>query len=103
LGLTFEYNGVGRVGGQSGGPNTTVVRPGARVPAKDAIKATHRGATSSQPASTTFARLPGAPPVPQASNPDVTRGRARYPTPFGGAAGPLRLLGVGLGDQAGWL
>ncbi len=102
LGLTFEYNGVGRVGGQSGGPNTTVVRPGARVPAKDAIKTKHHGAASTQPP-TSFAPLRGAPPVPHASNPAVTRGRARYPTPFGGAPGPLRLFGVGLGDQAGWL
>jgi len=33
----------------------------------------------------------------------VTHGRARYPIPFGGSPGPLRLFGVGLGDQAGWL
>jgi 4-amino-4-deoxy-L-arabinose transferase-like glycosyltransferase len=101
LGLTFEYNGVGRVGGQSGGPHTTVVRPGARVPAKDAIKA--KPGTASPPPASAFAPLPDAPPVPQASNPAVTQGRAQYPVPFGGAPGPLRLLGVGLGDQAGWL
>src|ERR1039458_3091392 len=29
LGLTFEYNGVGRVEGQAGGPNSVAVRPGA--------------------------------------------------------------------------
>ena len=33
LGLTFEYNGLGRVEGQDGGPNSTAVRPGAYVPA----------------------------------------------------------------------
>ena len=33
LGLTFEYNGFGRVEGQAGGPNSVVVRPGAYVPA----------------------------------------------------------------------
>ncbi len=33
LGLTFEYNGVGRVEGQEGGPHDVAVRPGAYVPA----------------------------------------------------------------------
>jgi 4-amino-4-deoxy-L-arabinose transferase-like glycosyltransferase len=116
LGLAFEYNGVGRVGGQSGGPHTTVQRPGARVPAKDAIKSKHHGGGGAGGASSTGAgalplsppvapplSLPGAPPAPQASSPSVTQGRARYPIPFGGSPGPLRLFGVGLGDQAGWL
>jgi 4-amino-4-deoxy-L-arabinose transferase-like glycosyltransferase len=109
LGLTFAYNGVGRVGGQSGGPHTTVLRPGARVPAKDAIKSKHHGTSgkggvpSSTAAGPPPERLPGAPPAPQTSSPSVTHGRARYPVPFGGAPGPFRLFGVGLGDQAGWL
>jgi 4-amino-4-deoxy-L-arabinose transferase-like glycosyltransferase len=100
IGLAFEYNGVGRVGGQSGGPHTTVQRPGARVPAKDAVKSKH---PSKEPSVAPPLRLPGAPPAPQTSNPSVTHGRARYPIPFGGSPGPLRLFGVGLGDQAGWL
>ncbi len=33
LGLTFEYNGLGRVEGQTGGPNSITVKPGAYVPA----------------------------------------------------------------------
>ncbi len=102
LGLAFEYNGVGRVGGQSGGPHTTVQRPGARVPAKDAIKTKHH-ARRHTPTSPIPERLAGAPPAPQASSRSVTHGRARYPVPFGGSPGPLRLFGIGLGDQAGWL
>jgi 4-amino-4-deoxy-L-arabinose transferase-like glycosyltransferase len=105
LGLTFEYNGVGRVGGQSGGPHTTVVLPGARVPAKDAVKSPHHGsgAKGGGEAARAFVPGAGAPPAPQASSPASTRGRAHYPIPFGGAPGPVRLFGVGLGDQAGWL
>ncbi len=30
-------------------------------------------------------------------------GREREPVPFGGSPGPLRLFGVGLGDQGGWI
>src|ERR1700728_3092102 len=49
LGLTFEYNGFGRVEGQAGGPGQVVVRPGAYVPAAQeravAAKAAHAGVT----------------------------------------------------------
>jgi 4-amino-4-deoxy-L-arabinose transferase-like glycosyltransferase len=90
IGLAFEYNGVGRVGGQAGGPNTTVVRPGGRVPAKHKLppkpKPTHTLSRSST--------LSGG---------GLVNGRNRYPIPFGGSPGPLRLFGVGLGDQAAWL
>ena len=96
IGLTFEYNGFGRVEGQTGGPNTVVVRPGARVPASKSHSAHTRP----------------RPPAPAAAGggvegkPTVTAPgsrRNRYPIPFGGPPGPLRLFGVGLGDQAGWL
>ncbi len=67
LGLTFSYNGFGRVEGQAGGPGGTHGKPGARVP----LSVSRR----------------------------VNSQRAREH----GSPGPLRLLGVGLGDQAGWL
>ncbi len=44
--------------------------------------------------------------VQSESNPSSTNacnGRYRNPIPFGGAPGPLRLFGKGLGDQAGWM
>jgi len=99
LGLTFEYNGFGRVEGQVGGPNSVVVRPGAYVPAAQeravAAKAAH--ATSILPApSTAHEPTPTLVPI-------VTKGREKDPIPFGGAPGLLRLFHIGLGDQAGWM
>jgi 4-amino-4-deoxy-L-arabinose transferase-like glycosyltransferase len=73
--LTFQYNGVGRVGGQVGGPG--------RVP-------------HARPLSPTLARaLSPTPAIPRT-------GHARFPTAFGPGAGPTRLGGIGLGDQGGW-
>ena len=102
LGLTFEYNGVGRVEGQTGGPNSVVVRPGAYVPAarEQALDAAARAhplppARPSKPAKLTPAPRPG--PAPKVT------GREKNPIPFGEAPGPLRLFGTGLGDQAAWM
>jgi 4-amino-4-deoxy-L-arabinose transferase-like glycosyltransferase len=102
LGLTFEYNGLGRVEGQSGGPNSIVVKPGAYVPAsrQRAVNAAARAHPSPPPAA--------SPPVPlkPATTPEPARkttGRESDPIPFGASPGPLRLLSKGLGDQAGWL
>jgi 4-amino-4-deoxy-L-arabinose transferase-like glycosyltransferase len=78
LGLTFSYNGVGRVGGQFGGPTELPGGPGRPV-----IRRTN-------PASA------GVPPIPR-------HGRSLTPVAFGGPTGPTRLFGAGLGDQGGWL
>ena len=99
LGLTFEYNGTGRVGGQTGGPHTTVSRAGARVSSKQALKSPP--GTVPPPAPT--ASLPGAPPVPARATVREAAERTRYPIPFGAPPGPLRLIRSGLGDQAAWL
>ena len=105
LGLTFEYNGFGRVEGQAGGPGQVVVRPGAYVPAAQeravAAKAAQARATApathlAPPSSTAHEPTPTLVPI-------VTRGREKDPIPFGGPPGPLRLFHVGLGDQAGWM
>jgi 4-amino-4-deoxy-L-arabinose transferase-like glycosyltransferase len=99
LGLTFEYNGFGRVEGQAGGPNSVVVRPGAYVPAAReravAAKAAH---AQSIPLASSSAHEP-TPTL----KPIVTKGREKDPIPFGGPPGPLRLFHIGLGDQAGWM
>jgi len=111
LGLTFEYNGFGRVEGQAGGPGQVVVRPGAYVPPAQeravAEKAAHVHDTAPAPAPAPATHL--APPSSPAHLPTptlvpiVTKGRERDPIPFGGAPGPLRLFHVGLGDQAAWM
>jgi 4-amino-4-deoxy-L-arabinose transferase-like glycosyltransferase len=107
LGLTFEYNGVGRVEGQEGGPNHVPVRPGAYVPAarqravNDAASAAGR-AHPSKPASGGGAREPAPKAAPKPA-PKASTGRETLPIPFGGSPSPLRLFGVGLGDQAGWM
>ncbi len=94
IGLTFEYNGFGRVEGQAGGPGTTHGRPGAFVPG-----------TVQQRVNAQRGSEHALAHIPPHSFPSSTynRGRNPTPTPFGEAPGPLRLLGTGLGDQGGWL
>jgi 4-amino-4-deoxy-L-arabinose transferase-like glycosyltransferase len=103
LQLTLGYNGFGRVGGEYGGPGPTkldltraqtlpLVRPGVNSPAAAAERryiAAHRA------------------PRAHAKHPRraVTHGRQRRKTvvAFGGARSPVRIFGIGLGGQAGWL
>jgi 4-amino-4-deoxy-L-arabinose transferase-like glycosyltransferase len=79
IGLTFEYNGFGRVQGQYGGPGTTRELSGAFVP------------------------VPHRKHPPRHVSKVLPNGRDRQPTPFPGPTGPLRLFGIGLGDQGGWM
>src|SRR5262249_45364091 len=93
LGLTFEYNGFGRVGGQVGGPGKIPIGAGALVrllPAREPHRQLRHGATG--PAALAAHRHYAT----------VLNGRARNPIPFGGPPRPLRLFGVQLGDQGGW-
>ncbi|HEX5852095.1 MAG TPA: glycosyltransferase family 39 protein, partial [Solirubrobacteraceae bacterium] len=102
LGLTFAYNGFGRVEGQAGGPNTTATRPGAYVPSarQRAVNAAIARAGNSAPS----AGSTGAAHIPTPTlTPVATAGRERNAIPFGGPPRPLRLFGIGLGDQAGWM
>jgi 4-amino-4-deoxy-L-arabinose transferase-like glycosyltransferase len=107
LGLTFEYNGVGRVEGQEGGPNHVAVRPGAYVPAarerqvdNAALAKAEAHSPKTAPHAVVRKPAPRAPPPPA---PKTSTGRERLPIPFGGPPRPFRLFGVGLGDQAGWM
>jgi 4-amino-4-deoxy-L-arabinose transferase-like glycosyltransferase len=87
LGLTLEYNGLGRVGGEVGGPGHVQVvplRPHTPPRHARARAAAHRHHT----------------PVPSLILPD---GRFRNPMTFGGATGPLRLFDTDLGDQGSWM
>jgi 4-amino-4-deoxy-L-arabinose transferase-like glycosyltransferase len=94
LGLTFSYNGFGRVEGQAGGPGSTHGKPGARVPIEQLRRVDEQRAREHKP-------LPPPPQPPAGPSPNT--GRYPKPIPFGGPPGPLRLFGVGLGDQGGWL
>jgi 4-amino-4-deoxy-L-arabinose transferase-like glycosyltransferase len=124
LGLTFEYNGVGRVGGQVGGPGRVPVGTGALVsetPARRPAPAAH----------VTSGRGARAKPRPHVqagggheghgtrarTSPSADRhslkgglfsellpdGREVNPIAFGGGTGPLRLFGSHLGDQGSWI
>ncbi|HWG07644.1 MAG TPA: glycosyltransferase family 39 protein [Solirubrobacteraceae bacterium] len=92
LGLTFSYNGFGRVGGQTGGPGQIPV--GAGGVAKR-VTPSKRGAAAPSPVRTV--KVPSAPPV------FLANGRERNPIAFGGPVGPLRLFERGLGNQGAWL
>jgi 4-amino-4-deoxy-L-arabinose transferase-like glycosyltransferase len=113
LGLTFEYNGVGRVEGQAGGPGRVATLPGAYVPAArqreaaaaaaSAARRGREGAKASQ--SEVLERavdISSSVPHPTLK-PVETSGRERNPIPFGGSPSLTRLFGRGLGDQGGWL
>jgi 4-amino-4-deoxy-L-arabinose transferase-like glycosyltransferase len=91
IGLTFGYNGFGRVGGETGGPGRVFVRLGgvAPFPANLDHTTTLRAQRTRAPASE--------------PNPLLPNGHYQDPIAFGPARGPLRLLGVGFGDQAGWM
>ncbi|MGO9487414.1 MAG: glycosyltransferase family 39 protein [Solirubrobacteraceae bacterium] len=93
LGLTFGYNGFGRVEGQNGGPGQTVDKPGAEVPRSVQFRV-ERIRQAEHP-------LP-APPAVTFTHPRYTIGREKKPVAFGGPPGPLRLFGKGLGDQGSW-
>ncbi len=115
LGLTFEYNGLGRVGGQVGGPGRIPAGSGALVHAFPPVPS--RRATPPilgpspprpRPSLTAVTGRLAAPAPPRAGaahRPShlLPNGRDRNPIAFGGAPGPLRLFGVGLGDQGGWM
>jgi 4-amino-4-deoxy-L-arabinose transferase-like glycosyltransferase len=91
LGLTFGYNGFGRVGGQKGGPGAIAnreVQPLAAAPA----------AASS--AGDVPVRLPT--PAPD-FKPKIAATITKSPVAFGAAPGPLRLFREGFGDQAAWM
>jgi 4-amino-4-deoxy-L-arabinose transferase-like glycosyltransferase len=99
LGLTFEYNGLGRVEGEYGGPGgQTTVKPGA-IPHVVLPPRPHRPAPPAKRAAT-IKRKPALGPNGEPLGPN---GRETAPTPFAQSPKPLRLLGRGLGDQGGWM
>jgi 4-amino-4-deoxy-L-arabinose transferase-like glycosyltransferase len=89
LGLTFAYNGFGRVDGQKGGPGAVANRD---VPPTVQVDASEAGATT--------VRLPQ--PSPDVA-PKVANTITRSPVAFGTAPGLLRLFRGGFGDQDAWM
>jgi 4-amino-4-deoxy-L-arabinose transferase-like glycosyltransferase len=115
IGLTFGYNGFGRVGGQLGGPGQirVLLKHGSLADIeKEALRlrALGKNPTGLEPGLRPTAAPPskpvsGAPvrkprPAPSKYLPD---GRAREPIAFGGPTGPLRLFEAGLGTQGAWM
>jgi 4-amino-4-deoxy-L-arabinose transferase-like glycosyltransferase len=83
IGLTFDYNGLGRVKGEIGGPGDV---PGEEV-------AVH---TTPRPA-------PHVASAPHKVSPYLPNGRLASPLFFAEPTGPLRLFQSGLADQGAWL
>ena len=91
LGLTFGYNGFGRVGGQKGGPGQL---------ANDEVVPEGQSLASAQAEGAAKVRLPTPSP---ASAPKVADTITTGPIAFGASLGPLRLFHKGFGDQCAWL
>jgi len=90
LGLTFNYNGFGRVEGEQGGPGDVHALPGGMVPAAPG---------HSSPLHPTAASVLHTAKL----SPTLPNGRLRDPISFGGATGPLRLFEDRLADQGSWM
>ncbi|HUN78263.1 MAG TPA: glycosyltransferase family 39 protein [Solirubrobacteraceae bacterium] len=84
IGLTFEYNGFGRVEGEAGGPGNIPVGGGALVHTPPGARPVH----------------PVAPAKLSQYLPD---GRLRSPIAFGGAPRAARLFEMKLADQGSWM
>jgi 4-amino-4-deoxy-L-arabinose transferase-like glycosyltransferase len=95
LGLTFGYNGFGRVQGEIGGPGRIPIAAGAIVQAPARV---NRASKPQRPPST------NPPRWTQSSRSNVLpNGRYRNPIAFGEPVGLWRLFGKGLGDQGAWM
>jgi 4-amino-4-deoxy-L-arabinose transferase-like glycosyltransferase len=95
--LLLQYNGFGRVGGQQGGPGSTI-----DVLDPDQIAPLWRPGYNTPP--TPLERTLTKPTPVRIAEPKPPAGRQRlaHPIPFGGTRSPLRIFASGLGDQAGW-
>jgi 4-amino-4-deoxy-L-arabinose transferase-like glycosyltransferase len=98
LGLTFDYNGFGRVKGEIGGPGQVPTAEGAGLHIVPPPVRTPRS-PGARPVA------PAAQPAPVAKTPSrfLPDGRLVSPLFFAAAPGPLRLFESGLADQGAWL
>ncbi len=112
LGLTFSYNGFGRVEGELGGPGQVPHGEGARLPPAHTRSAHHvatHQAAGHRSRPQRLSRGAGAglrhvrqTPIVPVRGPVLPNGRLRNPIAFGGATGPLRLFESRLADQGAW-
>ncbi len=91
LGLTFDYNGIGRVKGEIGGPGNVPVAEAGGLPA------------TPRPAPHVASAARKVTPAPQTVSPYLPNGRLASPLYFAEPTGPLRLFQSGLADQGAWL
>ncbi|HWX75012.1 MAG TPA: glycosyltransferase family 39 protein, partial [Solirubrobacteraceae bacterium] len=98
LGLTFEYNGFGRVGGQVGGPGRVPFKAGAIVHSQRVAPVAKPGLAGHAPRH----RARRA-PARHARPAEAVINANPKAIPFGSPPSPVRLWGKGLGDQGGWL
>ena len=97
LGLTFNYNGFGRVEGEIGGPGRILEAEGGGlhiVPRAPARRPVGRGTSGAARAAPVVAKEPPR---------FLPNGRLASPQFFAAPTGPLRLFKWGLADQGGWL
>jgi 4-amino-4-deoxy-L-arabinose transferase-like glycosyltransferase len=104
LGLTFGYNGFGRVEGQEGGPGRVPVRPGAIVHTQPLVPATRGSARAPASRAGGHGKRAGhrRPAPVKKPAPVAVINNAQKIIPFGGHTGPLRLFDANLGDQGSW-
>ncbi len=119
IGLTFGYNGLGRIGGQTGGPGSIPNASGATAPLPPSVafeEATEEHLETEElaryafePLAAAVKQMPFAKQILGRSGSTQTppehyaNGRASKPTAFARSPGPLRLLEEALGAQDGWL
>jgi 4-amino-4-deoxy-L-arabinose transferase-like glycosyltransferase len=98
--LDFGYNGFGRVGGQQGGPGSTV----AHLTTAQLVPLMRRGINLPYTAAELRYRAAHLKPITLPAAPPVSgRPRRAEAIPFGGTRSPVRIFATGMGDQAGWL
>ncbi len=90
LGLTFAYNGLGRIGGQEGAHGRIPERPGGSL-----LTAPSPPANTAEAGAATTAPTPTVPTLAHG----LTTGQGSW----AGNPGPLRLLDSELGRQGGWI
>jgi 4-amino-4-deoxy-L-arabinose transferase-like glycosyltransferase len=112
LGLTFDYNGIGRVGGQVGGPGQIPTEEGAglRIPP---LPAGHPHAPAPPPTlppatalvqpTAVVQQATQSAPLEHPMSGYLPDGRLPEARSFGAPAGPLRLFKAALAGQGAWL
>jgi 4-amino-4-deoxy-L-arabinose transferase-like glycosyltransferase len=122
IGLTFGYNGLGRIGGQTGGPGSIPNASGATAPlppraafeeaTEEHLETEELARYAFEPLAAAVKQMPFVVPsieqilgnrIPQTPPEYFANGRASKPTAFARPPGPLRLLEEALGAQDGWL